>query len=427
MSNFKCKFLPYLLAAKLQTKVFFLAVYLLSSTIPSWANTKVLKIYIDADYSGHSESSNSIEQGLMTALAEENFTIQGRSVEIVSKDHRGNSSRSRRHIDQFLEDDSALLMVSGIHSPPLLANRKYINENDVPFLVPWAAAGPITRYADGKNWIFRLSIDDSKAGEFIVRYATAERGFKKPILILENTGWGKSNHKSMTHSLNGIGINSVDTLWFDWSLKKKGAQSLAQQIVDSAGDVVFLVGNTIEGSEIIRAMAEHPKGKAIPIVSHWGITGGDFHKRIPHELRKNIDLAFIQTNFSFLQPTLNEFQQGVLAAAIARYPEISDPSDILAPTGFIHAYDLGKLFLSAIDTINLVDDNKLNRANIRSALEQIEGPVEGLLKTYSHPFGEFSLQQPDAHEALNISDYAIARFNQDDLIVLEPWRFNADP
>lgn len=411
---------------KLYTHIWLLAICFLSSTTPSWAETNTLKIYIDADYSGHQESSTSIERGIETALAEVNSTFQGRKVVIERKNHRGNSSRSKRHINQFIEDDNALLMVSGIHSPPLLANRKYINENGVLFLVPWAAAGPITRYADGTNWVFRLSVDDSKAGEFIARYATQERGFKKPILALENTGWGKSNFKTMKHSLNRAGIDAVDTVWFDWNLKKNGANFLVQQIVDSHSDVVFLVGNTIEGAEIIRAMAAHPQGKLIPIISHWGITGGDFHKRIPHELRQKIDLTFIQTSFSFLQPTLNDFQQEVLAAAATRYPDISGAGDILAPTGFIHAYDLGKLLISAIDTVKLVDDNKINRANIRTALEHIDEPVTGLLKTYTRPFGQFSQQQPDAHEALNISDFAIARFSENDQIVLDSWKFSAN-
>jgi len=47
---------------------------------------------------------------------------------------------------------------------PYIKNRGLINKNNIPLLVPWAAGGPITRYPQSDNWVFRLSIDDSKAG-----------------------------------------------------------------------------------------------------------------------------------------------------------------------------------------------------------------------------------------------------------------------
>ncbi|NRA59878.1 MAG: hypothetical protein HRU25_02995 [Psychrobium sp.] len=55
-------------------------------------------------------------------------------------------------------------------------------------MVPWAAAGPITRSKQAENRIFRFSIDDAKAGHFIAKQAIAQ-GFKRPYLLLEDTGW----------------------------------------------------------------------------------------------------------------------------------------------------------------------------------------------------------------------------------------------
>jgi len=80
-------------------------------------------IYIDADFSGATASSLAIEQGITTALAEVGNQIQGFEFEIALKDHRANSLRSRRNLETFLADDQALLVYSGLHSPPLLANK----------------------------------------------------------------------------------------------------------------------------------------------------------------------------------------------------------------------------------------------------------------------------------------------------------------
>jgi len=75
--------------------------------------------------------------------------------------------RFKKHLNRYLEDPKALLIFSGLHSPPLLANRELINQQGILILDPCTAAGSITRYAAEKNWIFRLSIDDSKAGYVI--------------------------------------------------------------------------------------------------------------------------------------------------------------------------------------------------------------------------------------------------------------------
>jgi branched-chain amino acid transport system substrate-binding protein len=125
---------------------------------------RTIKIYHDADYSNHESSALSMMMGLNTALDEVGFQLQGYRLELVPKNHRGNSARSKQHMKEFIEDPDALFILGGLHSPPYIRYRDYINENQVLLLIPWAAGGPITRYDQGLNWVFRLSIDDTKAG-----------------------------------------------------------------------------------------------------------------------------------------------------------------------------------------------------------------------------------------------------------------------
>jgi len=137
----------------------------LASSSPVFSQQFPLKIYIDADRTGAAESGISIEQGVRAGLASYGNQLNGRDVEVVIRDHQGSTPRSKRHLNEFLKDKDALLVVSGLHSPPLLANRDFINENKILTLDPWTAAGPITRPLTEENWIFRLSVDDTKAGE----------------------------------------------------------------------------------------------------------------------------------------------------------------------------------------------------------------------------------------------------------------------
>ena len=117
-----------------------------------------IHIYLDADMTGAKSSTVSIERGIRTALAENGNMLGGRPVELMVLNHRGNSARSLANLKKYLVDQDALAVFAGLHSPPLLAHRQFINDNQILVLDPWAAAGPITRPPDGNNWIDRKSV-----------------------------------------------------------------------------------------------------------------------------------------------------------------------------------------------------------------------------------------------------------------------------
>ena len=90
-----------------------------------------IRIYISADRTGAKESGISIEQGIRTALSEVDNKLLGVDVELIILDHRGSTPRSKLHLEQYLQDESALVLFSGLHSPPLLASREFINKNKI--------------------------------------------------------------------------------------------------------------------------------------------------------------------------------------------------------------------------------------------------------------------------------------------------------
>ena len=405
-------FMKYVLRYLLFTCLFGFTTY----TLTVQAQQKYI-IYLDADFSGATNSSLAIQQGITTALAEVDNNIQGIQFELVSKDHRANSLRSRRNLEKFLVDDQALMVFSGLHSPPLLANKSFINDNKILLLDPWAAAGPITRSASAQNWIFRLSIDDSNAGSFISKKAI-EQGFSKPYLLLEDTGWGRSNEKTMTQALQEASIKPVGLSWFNWGAGKNHAKVLLRDIKASGADVIFFVGNSVEGVTFTRAMVELPENIRLPIRSHWGITGGDFTQKVTATEREKIDLQFIQTSFSFLNDNISTLAENVLALGIKSNEGLSDKSDFKAQTGFVHAYDLTKIVIAAIRQIKLTGDKNQDKILLHYALEHLIQPIPGLLKTYHRPFTPFSKQKLNAHEALTIDDYSMGRYNSKDEVVL---------
>ncbi|MCP5079386.1 MAG: hypothetical protein GY951_15185, partial [Psychromonas sp.] len=142
----------------------------------------------------------------------------------------------------------------------------------------------------------------------------------------------------------------------------------------------------------------------------WGITGGSVSPYLPH-IKDKDDLHFIQSCFSFISSTPNALSEQVLKDAQKLFPtKITHASDILAPTGFIHGYDLTKVLIAALNEVKLSDDIDANRLAIKKALENLQTPVAGLVKTYNKPFSSYDPSTPDAHEALNVDDLCMAKF-----------------
>lgn len=374
-------------------------------------------IYIDADFSNSESSSQSIKQGINTALAEVDFKIQGYTFDIIVKDHQANPLLSRKNLQSFIHDDNALVVFSGLHSPPLLSNQSFINNNKILLLNPWAAAGPITRSTDTENWIFRLSIDDSQAGAFISHRALSE-GYKKPFLLLENTGWGRSNFKTITATLKEENIKATGVSWFDWGIKINHAKSILTKVVNAGADVVFFVGNAPEGKTFADAMVELPLSFHRPIRSHWGITGGNFTKNLTLSTLEQLDLQFIQTKFSFLNEPISPFAKSVLTNAIKYNPRISNKHDIKAQTGFVHSYDLTKLLISAINQAGLTGNKINDKKAIHHALENLQRPIMGLLKEYKQPFSPYTINRLNSHEALDMKSYAMGYYDSNGEIIL---------
>ena len=87
-------------------------------------------------------------------------------------------------------------------------------------------------------------------------------------------------------------------------MKSYVAKDKVADIITQGSDCIILVSNAIEGAEFARTLNALGLDKKIPIISHWGITGGDFHKHVNHDLREKLDLSFVQSCFSFLQNPL---------------------------------------------------------------------------------------------------------------------------
>jgi branched-chain amino acid transport system substrate-binding protein len=205
----------------------------------------------------------------------------------------------------------------------------------------------------------------------------------------------------MNAALAAEGLEPSALAWFHWGTRDM--ESAINDLVDASPDVILLVANAPEGLVIAKLMASKPSEDRIPIISHWGITGGNFFDQTKDVL-DDIDLSFLQT-FSFVKPPFPDRAEKIVAAYVKRYPDATDASSIFAPTGTAHAYDMIYLLALAIEKAGTTD-----RHSIRNAMENL-GEYKGLVRDYSPPFSA------GQHDALDVSDFSLSRYDENGVIV----------
>lgn len=387
---------------KLSFSLLFAAAALIAGPLTASANKPII-VGMDADMSsGAAVSGEAIKRGVQIAIDEINARggVLGSQLELLVMDHRGNPARGKDNIEELSEIDGVVAVVGGIHTPVALAELDLIHQNEMIYLGAWAAGTPVVDNGRDPNFVFRVSVRDQYAGEFLLS-AAVERGHAAPCLLLEETGWGRSNEKAFKTAAKKFSTSVVDIQWFNW-----GVADLSEHLrlfKERGCDVVMLVANPSEGAVAVRSMLSLDKAQRLPIISHWGITGGDFGAAVGQDFSE-IDLVFLQT-YSFINPTHPERAEGLIQTYIERFDGVSSAEDIPAPVGTAHAYDLIHLLAMALEQAGSTD-----RAKVRDALENLP-EYRGLIRDYTPAF------TADRHDALDARDFSLARFGTDGAIL----------
>ncbi len=340
------------------------------------------------------QSGEAITRGLAVAIDEINAAggiLGGRPIELVQRDDESKPPKGLIAARELIFKEKVAAFLGGIDSPVSLAIVPLANKEKVPFMGVWAAATPITRNGSDPNYVFRVSAVDALVDVKLLKYAHQKFGARKAGLMLINNPWGESNEKGLVAAdkenadIEIVGIekfenNDVDMVPQLSRLKQAGA------------DVIVLVVNAPPGAQMMKSRER--MGWNVPVVSHWGISGGRFPELAGPTAG---DAHFVQT-YSFFGGQRAAGER-LIAALKARYPAIKGPEDIFSPVGTANAYDAMHLLARAIDQAGSTDGDA-----IRGALENLNGTYDGLIKTYSRPFDAAN------HDALGPDDYIMVRY-----------------
>jgi branched-chain amino acid transport system substrate-binding protein len=347
-----------------------------------------IKLGLAAAVSGGSAASGeAIKRGLQIAIDEINAKgglLGGRKLELVVRDDEGNPQKGVTIARELVEREKVAAVFGGLHTTVALAQVPVWHELATPYMGTWAAGTNITRNGKKPNFVFRVSANDDEVDKYLVRYAAEQLKRGKPGLLLENTAWGQSNETGLSKWFGERSVKPVGVEKFNWNDPDMSPQLL--RLKQNGADVVMLVANAPEGAQVVKSKAK--VGWDVPIVSHWGISGGRFAE-LTGELSDGV--VFVQT-YSFFGMQ-NARGEAVLKALKDKYG-VKGPEDVTAPVGTANAYDGLHLVALAIEQAKSTDG-----AKVRDALEELKAEYAGLIKTYKHPFTS------EQHDALTERDY----------------------
>jgi branched-chain amino acid transport system substrate-binding protein len=364
------------------------AIALAAAGVDAGAQGPPVKLGLSAAVSGGSAASGeAIRRGLLIAMDEVNArggVLGGRKLELVVRDDEGNPAKGVVIARELVEREQVAAVFGGLHTTVALAQVPVWHELKTPYMGTWAAGTNITRNGQKPNFAFRVSANDDYVDKFLARHATERLRKSRPGFLLENTAWGQSNEVGLAKWFGDKGIKAVGVEKFNWNDPDMSPQLL--RLRQGGADLVVLVANAPEGAQVVKSRAK--VGWEVPILSHWGISGGRFAE-LTGELSDGV--TFIQTYSFFGQQ--NARGQHVLKQLADRFG-VKGPEQVTAPVGTANAYDALHLVALAIEQAKSAEGTR-----VRDALEDLRGEYAGLIKTYRRPF------TPDQHDALTDQDY----------------------
>lgn len=369
---------------------------------PALANEPVL-IGLDAEF-GHktSTSGQAVQQGIQIAINEINQAggvLGGRPLALVTRDNRSVTAIGVDNLRELAGIPDLVAVFGGKFSPIYIECLPVAHELGILLLDPWGSADPITDHSYRPSYVFRLSLKDAWAGPAFVNFAKRQFKANRLGVLLPNTAWGRSNQAAIKKAALAESANLVGHRWYNW-----GDRSLMAQYAElsaAGAQAIILVANENEGALLVKEIAALPKDQRLPIISHWGVTGGDF-ARMAGEALRQVDFSVIQT-FSFIG--LESLVARRVLAAMKRDYGIDTADQIKSPVGVAHAYDLTHLLARAINKAGSTD-----RSKIRAALEQL-GPYAGLVQRYAQPF------TASRHDALSARNVFFAKYTVEDKLI----------
>ncbi|MBU3737824.1 MAG: hypothetical protein FGM55_02585 [Rhodoferax sp.] len=346
-----------------------------------------------------------IERGIRAALEEINAAggvLGGRPLQLITSDNQGVSARARDNYLEHAARRDVIAVLGGKFSPVIVETVPEAQRAKVPLVSVWGSADPITDHGNAPSYVFRLSLKDSWGVQALMKRALQSRKARRLCAVLPNTAWGRSADHVIQSTSAKLGVTLAAIRSYNWG--DTTFSETLQACRASQAQALILVANEKEAAVVFRDMAALPKAQQLPIIAHWGLTGGVIHQ-LAGDILDQVDLQVIQT-FTFVNNNRPAARR--LANWILKDAGLGSVAEIASPVGSAHAYDMTHLLARAVDQARSTQGDA-----IRQALENLP-PYDGAVRRYAPAY------TPTRHDALGPEQVLFVRVDRSGSLVPLP-------
>jgi branched-chain amino acid transport system substrate-binding protein len=312
--------------------------------------------------------------------------VLGRKFTLVVRDDVSQPPKSIQNMSDLIDNEKVVAVFGPTNSGNAMAWKQIPNQKKIPVIGNVGSGTDITKPMSpgADNYMFRVSMVDREQVAALVAYTKRNAASTKVVgLMAETTGYGQGGLKDMQEivAMQGIKPAAVERFGVGDTDMTSQLNKMKTAGVDTI--IVWAQGTPI--AQLIRSME---KINYFPLtLTSWAADNVTFYDAAGKTLAEKP--IFMRT----VSETRTPAQQKLFDRIGAK---------LKAPSSFsfaLHGYDSVLLAAEAIKQAKSTDGPA-----VRTALEDLKAPVQGLLKTYNKPFSKTN------HEALTATDLVWIRW-----------------
>lgn len=337
----------------------------------------------DLSASPSAQSGQAAVLGMQAAIDDINAAggLLGKKLALVVRDDTSQPPKSIQNMSDLIDNEKVVAVFGPTNSGNAMAWKHIPNQKKIPVIGNVGSGTDITKpmSPNADNYMFRVSMVDREQVAALMAYVRKNAATSKVIgLMAETTGYGQGGLKDMEEiaALHGIKPAAIERFGVGDTDMTSQLNKMKAAKVDTV--VVWAQGTPI--AQLIRSMEKINYFPAV--LTSWAADNITFFDAAGKTLaEKPLFMRTVSENRSPAQQRLFGRVGGKLKA----------------PSAFsfaLHGYDSVLLLAQAIRQAGSTDG-----VAVRTALEDLKTPVEGVLKTYDRPFSRTD------HEALTAKDF----------------------
>lgn len=348
----------------------------------------------DLSASPSAQSGQAAVLGMEAAISDINAAggVLGKKLALVTRDDVSAPPKSIQNMSDLIDNEKVVAVFGPTNSGNAMAWKHIANQKKIPVLGNVGSGTDITKPMSpgADNYMFRVSMVDREQVAALMAYVKKNTAGSKVVgLMAETTGYGQGGLKDMEEiaKLQDIKIAATERFGVGDTDMTSQLSKMKAANVDTV--VVWAQGTPI--AQLVRSME---KINYFPLtLTSWAADNITFYDAAGKALAEKP--IFMRT----VSETRTPAQQKL-------FDRIG--TKLKAPGSFsfaLHGYDSMQLLAQAMKQANSTDG-----AAVRTALEDLKTPVQGVLKTYDKPFSKTN------HEALTAKDLVWIRWKDGKLL-----------